>query len=83
MRWVVYLLWSEIGQRTYVGVTVDMDRRLEEHNGVRRGGAKATRANRPWTLVRTWGPFATNSEAQRVEHAIKRLSGLAARRAWR
>jgi putative endonuclease len=82
-QWVVYLLWSESGQRTYVGVTVDAERRLAQHNGERSGGAKATRARRPWTLVRTWGPFATNSEAQSVEYKIKRLSGLSARRAYK
>ena len=82
MRWIVYLLWSESGARTYVGVTVDQARRLDEHNGKRRGGAKTTRAHRPWTPVRTWGPFATRGEAQAVEYKIKRLSGLAARRAF-
>jgi len=35
---------------TYVGWTLDLDRRLAEHNGTGRRGAKSTRA-RSWTLI--------------------------------
>lgn len=37
----VYLLVSSIGN-TYVGATVDLDRRLRQHNGEITGGAVAT-----------------------------------------
>ncbi len=30
-------------EKTYCGVTNDLQRRIEEHNGLRKGGAKATR----------------------------------------
>jgi len=38
----VYLLLSTTG-KTYVGATVDPLRRLQQHNGQRSGGARATR----------------------------------------
>ena len=70
--WHVYLLESHTG-RVYVGCTVDLDRRLNEHNGVKPGGAKATRGWRPWHISKTWGPFPDRSTAQRVEARIKKL----------
>lgn len=39
--WYVYLLKSTNGT-TYVGATVDPDRRLRQHNGELKGGARAT-----------------------------------------
>jgi len=63
--------------RTYVGVSKDVVRRLSQHNGIARGGAKATRAGRPWRVARLYGTFSSRSEAQQVEHAVKRLRGTA------
>ena len=40
-HWVVYCLVNSAGA-TYIGATVDRDRRLKQHNGVLKGGAKAT-----------------------------------------
>jgi structure-specific endonuclease subunit SLX1 len=37
-----YLLATRSGRVTYVGATTDPDRRLEQHNGKRSGGARAT-----------------------------------------
>lgn len=73
--WKVYVLLSADGRRTYVGITSNLDRRLEQHNGERPGGAKATRAGRPWTIGITHGPFEDRGEAQRVEHRLKKRSG--------
>ena len=70
--WHVYLLESDTG-RTYVGCTIDLARRLDEHNGIKSGGAKATRGWRPWRISRTWGPFPNRSVAQHVEACIKKL----------
>ena len=75
--WLVYVLLSSDGARTYVGVTVELERRLEQHNGTRPGGAKSTRAGRPWRVGARHGPFATRGEAQAIEARIKRRSGLA------
>jgi site-specific DNA-cytosine methylase len=40
--WKVYLLQEIEGNKTYVGATVDIHRRLLQHNQVQSGGAKAT-----------------------------------------
>jgi predicted GIY-YIG superfamily endonuclease len=40
----VYLLVSSSGKATYVGATIDVDRRLQQHNGHLSGGAHATHA---------------------------------------
>ena len=37
-----YLLVTEDGRHTYVGATVDLDRRLRQHNHELMGGARAT-----------------------------------------
>lgn len=80
--WRVYVLASATLAATYVGVTVDLERRLRQHNGELPGGARATRRGRPWRAERVFGPFADRAEAQRVEHAVKRLRG-SERLRWR
>lgn len=79
--WSVYVLVSTEMRRTYVGVTTDLTRRVAQHNGEQRGGARSTRAGRPWKLAAEYGPFDGRGEAQRVERAVKRLRG-AARFTW-
>jgi predicted GIY-YIG superfamily endonuclease len=77
MGWSVYVLVSASAGTTYVGISSDPRRRLDQHNGLAPGGAKATRAGRPWTIGATFGPYPRRGEAQRVEHRVKRLRGLA------
>jgi len=48
--WKVYLLQDINSQRTYVGATLDIHRRLLQHNGVQSGGAKAT-SGRQWSRI--------------------------------
>ena len=72
--WHVYVLVSP-ARRTYVGITLDPEKRLDEHNGVRPGGAKATRAGRPWKLAALYGPYESRGRAQQVEHAVKKRRG--------
>ena len=50
MSFFVYLLESEDQRRTYIGVTVDLDHRLRQHNGELAGGAKATHGRR-WKRI--------------------------------
>jgi len=72
-RWWLYLLRSDAG-RTYVGISVDLDRRIAQHNGALPGGAKSTRAGRPWVLVKRWGPYG-RAQASRLEAQLKRRRG--------
>ena len=55
----------------YTGITVDLKRRVEEHNSSQ-FGAKYTKARRPVKLVYS-RRFKNRSNAQREEHRIKRL----------
>ncbi len=73
--WFVYVLQSQTLTRTYVGVATDPERRLRQHNGELVGGARSTRAGRPWEIARRYGPFLDQGEAQQIEAAVKRLSG--------
>lgn len=75
MTWTLYLLRSEALGNTYAGVAKDVERRLSQHNGEVVGGAKATRAGRPWELLATWGPFEDRGTAQRAEAGLKKLRG--------
>jgi len=56
----------------YTGVTVDLKRRVGEHNSSRLG-AKYTRTRRPVKLVYS-KKFRNRSSAQKAESRIKKLS---------
>lgn len=74
MPWYVYVLVSAAG-RTYVGTSNDVERRLRQHNGELAGGARTTRASRPWLIGRVVGPFASRGDAVRCELRLRRLRG--------
>ncbi|MDX5410234.1 MAG: GIY-YIG nuclease family protein [Thauera sp.] len=69
--WCVYILHCADGS-LYTGVTVDVDRRLREHNGELPGGARYTASRRPVTLAHV-ETAANRASACRREAAIKRL----------
>jgi predicted GIY-YIG superfamily endonuclease len=75
-EWFVYLLASvQLPTRTYVGATVDPDRRLRQHNGALAGGARATsRVPGGWYRVCYLKGFETKREALRFEWWWKRRS---------
>ena len=75
VSWSVYVLSSRETSRTYVGIALDPRARLAQHNGLTPGGARTTRAGRPWRMRKKYGPFPTRAEAQRIEHAVKQLRG--------
>ncbi|NUJ98242.1 GIY-YIG nuclease family protein [Candidatus Gracilibacteria bacterium] len=56
----------------YTGITVDLDRRLEEHN-TSKLGARYTSIRRPVKLVYS-ASFANRSLASKEEYRIKQLS---------
>ena len=71
--WNVYLLQEVGGNRTYVGATLDVDRRLKQHNGNQSGGAKAT-AGRSWKRVCHIKGFPHERGALQFEWAWKHVS---------
>jgi predicted GIY-YIG superfamily endonuclease len=48
MEYYCYLLYSPLIQTTYIGITNNLDRRIKEHNGILRGGAKSTGKASDW-----------------------------------
>lgn len=71
--WWVYILTNARLNSSYTGVTTDVPRRLEQHNGILKGGSRTTRRGRPWTVIHLEGPLGKR-EAHRREYAIKLLS---------
>ncbi|XP_034703565.1 uncharacterized protein LOC117927941 isoform X1 [Vitis riparia] len=61
--WLVYLILStNTPIKTYVGVTTNFSRRLKQHNGELKGGAKASRTGRPWVCACIIQGFKDKSE---------------------
>lgn len=52
-----YLLYSASTKRTYIGYTVNLEHRLDQHNGRIVGGAKRTMKGRPWVFSRVISGF--------------------------
>ena len=70
-RWAVYLLIS--GNRTYVGATTDVHRRLRQHNREIVGGARSTEhAAGTWKLYMYLTGFKNRSECMRWEAIVKK-----------
>lgn len=68
-----YLYILKCSDKTlYTGITVDLKRRIKEHN-TSKLGAKYTSARRPVKLVYS-KKFANRSKAQKEESKIKKLS---------
>ena len=68
----VYLLQSVSG-KTYIGATVDLQRRLRQHNGEITGGAKATRGLL-WKRIAFVSGFPTWKDTLQFEWKWKWLS---------
>jgi len=75
-RCFVYILGSRRGRdcRTYVGWTLDLERRLKEHNSGKAAGARSTRG-RDWILLYAEA-CATRREAMSREWHLKRAKKL-------
>jgi predicted GIY-YIG superfamily endonuclease len=74
--WYVYCLATvESPVRTYVGATIDLDRRLSQHNKERSGGAKATgKVPGGWYRVCHVKGFTIKQDALKFEWRWKYLS---------
>ena len=79
--YVCYCIQSMTCPKTYVGVTNNLERRLRQHNGELKGGAKYTSTGGPWSIAMLVGPFGTYQHALHFEWhwkhmAPKKLKGL-------
>ena len=70
-RWSVYIIRTRDGA-LYTGIALDVRRRLEQHAGSARGGAKALRGKGPLRLELSRA-VGTRALAQALEWRIKRL----------
>ena len=71
VQWYVYVLRCA-DNSLYTGVALDVNKRLDEHNGVTKNGAKYTHARRPVELVYQ-EPADSRSEACKREYVIRNL----------
>jgi len=80
MYYVYLLRSSSHPKQTYVGVTLDLEKRLKSHNS---GSCRHTSKYRPWQLV-TYVAFSSRSRALDFEKYMKSHSGkaFAAKRLW-
>lgn len=69
--WIVYMVRCADGN-LYTGITTDVARRVAEHNGEGRLGARYTRSRRPVTLVYVEAAD-SRAGATRREGAIKQM----------
>jgi predicted GIY-YIG superfamily endonuclease len=80
MSYACYCLVSETGS-TYVGFSVDVDRRLRQHNCELKGGARATHG-KTWKRICTVLGFPTQQSALQFEwkwkHLTRRTNGATA-----
>jgi predicted GIY-YIG superfamily endonuclease len=71
--WMCYCLESTTGS-TYIGSSVDVDRRLRQHNGEIKGGARATSRGTGWNRVCHVVGFPDSRAALQFEWKWKRVS---------
>jgi putative endonuclease len=67
----VYVIRSETDGRFYVGICMDLDRRVREHNA---GKTFSTKGYRPWKLFFT-EEYKTRAETRNREKFLKGGSG--------
>jgi putative endonuclease len=69
--WFVYILRCA-DNTLYTGVAIDVEKRLDEHNGITKNGAKYTHSRRPVELVYQ-EPADSRSTACKREYIIRNL----------
>ena len=71
-KWLIYILEC-IDDSLYCGITNNIEKRLKQHKGEIKGGAKYTRSHWPCKLVYK-EKSASRSEALKREAIIKKMS---------
>lgn len=69
-----YVYWIISDKRSYIGATVNLERRIRQHNGELSGGAKKTQKGGPWKYYCTINGFRNWKEALQFEWAFKYYS---------
>lgn len=69
--YTVYVLKSSVAEKTYVGFTNDLERRLAQHNS---GKSAYTRRYKPWEILKI-ELFETYIDARRRENFYKTGAG--------
>jgi len=67
-----YILQSGLNNKIYIGYTNNFNRRLRQHNGEIKGGAKKTKFARPWYPICHIEGFEDASSALRFEYRLQR-----------
>jgi putative endonuclease len=67
LKYFVYAIYSDSRKRRYIGISINPENRLEDHN---RGQTKSTKPYRPWKLVYT-EVFNSRTEARKREKYLK------------
>lgn len=73
MTYYCYLLTNDSNNRTYIGVTNNLDTRILQHNKIKKNGAKSTRSGKNWKYHHIVGPLATKASAQVFEYYVKHI----------
>ena len=72
MEWYMYVILC-FDNSFYCGITTNLQKRLKQHNGIIKGGAKYTRSRRPCKYI--YKESAQNrSDASKKEASFKKLS---------
>ena len=70
--WYLYLVENKLGQ-IYTGITTDPKRRIAQHRGELKGGAKALKGKAPLSFKAVF-EVTDKSHASRLEYEVKRMS---------
>lgn len=71
-RWFIYMLEC-VDHTLYTGISMDVEKRLDEHNTINNKAAKYVRARRPAKIVYQ-EVTDSRSKALKREHEIKQLT---------
>ena len=69
----VYLIKSTLTKKTYVGSCKKLSKRIRQHNGEIKGGAKYTLKGRPWKYVLYVEGFQTWNQCLSFEWHCKEI----------
>jgi len=61
-----YLITNEHNQ-CYTGITNDLNKRIKQHNGILKNGAKCTKKSKLWSYHTVIGVFETRSDVSSFE----------------